>query len=165
MNKLYEITNNFVELMDKVETGEISEEEYNKLGEELALELKNKSENLIGFAKDLEIFIDGAKAEEKRIADLRKSAENKLEKFKEYVKANMERLGLDKVETGIGTLSIRNNPISVEIIDEDKIPNEFKTIVQTVKTDKKAIADRFKETGELIEGVKINTENKSLRIK
>lgn len=165
MNKLYEITNNFVELMDKVETGEISEEEYNKLGEELALEIKNKSENLIGFAKDLEMFIDGAKVEEKRIADLRKSAENKLEKFKEYVKANMERLGLDKVETGIGTLSIRKNPISVEIIDEDKIPSEFKTIVQTVKTDKKAIADRFKETGELIEGVRINTENKSLRIK
>lgn len=165
MKKLYEITNNFVELMDKVETGDITEEEYNKLGEELALEIKNKSENLIGFAKDLEMFIDGAKTEEKRIADLRKSAENKLEKFKEYIISNMERLGLGKVETGIGTLSIRNNPISVEIIDEDKIPSEFKTIVQTVKTDKKAIADRFKETGELIEGVKINTENKSLRIK
>lgn len=165
MNKLYEITNNFVELMDKVETGKITEEEYNKLGEELALELKNKSENLIGFAKDLEMFIDGAKTEEKRIAELRKSAENKLERFKEYVKTNMEVLGVDKVQTGIGTLSISKNPISVEIVDEDKIPAEYKSIVQTIKVDKKAIADNFKATGELIEGVKINAENTSLRIK
>lgn len=164
MDSLYKITNNFIELMDKAESGEISEVEYNQLGEELALELQNKSSNIIGFIRNSESYIEASKAEEKRLAERRKSIENRMDKFKEYVKQNMEKLNLEKVDTEIGTLSLRKNPISVEIIDEDKIPAEFKTIVQTVKTDKKAIADAFKSTGELIEGVKINTENKSLRI-
>lgn len=163
--KLYEITGNFVDLMDKVETGEITEDEYKQLGKELGLELQNKSKSLIGFAKDLELFIESSKVEEKRLADTRKSAEKKLESFKEYVKLNMERLGLKEVKTEIGTLSIRKNPVSVEIIDEDKIPSEYKTIVQTIKTDKKAIADNFKATGEIIDGVQIISDKTSLSIK
>lgn len=48
---LYNITNKFVELMDKAQEGELSEEEYNELGNELALELQNKSSNIIGYIK------------------------------------------------------------------------------------------------------------------
>lgn len=46
MNSLYEITNNFLDLMNRAEEGEITEEEYNKIGEELALQLQAKSPNL-----------------------------------------------------------------------------------------------------------------------
>ena len=45
---LYNITNKFTELMSKAEEGELTEEEYNALGEELAIELQNKSGNIIG---------------------------------------------------------------------------------------------------------------------
>ena len=86
-----------------------------------------------------------------------------IKRLQDYKKAVTNRI--DKIETELGTISIAKSPISVDIIDEDKIPAEYKTIVQTIKVDKKAIADNFKSTGELIEGVRINTENKSLRIK
>ena len=43
---LYNITNKFTELMSKAEEGELTEEEYNALGEELAIELQNKSGNI-----------------------------------------------------------------------------------------------------------------------
>ena len=36
---LYNITNKFAELMDRAENGEITEEEYNELGFEIAQEL------------------------------------------------------------------------------------------------------------------------------
>lgn len=105
------------------------------------------------------------KAEEKRISDLRKVAENKIEKFKQYVKENMEKLGLEKIQTELGILSIARNPISVEIENEEAIPEEFKNIVQTVKIDKTAIKKHFKETGEVIAGVQIVDDKTSLRIK
>ena len=105
------------------------------------------------------------KTEEKRIAENRKSLEVKMEKFKEYVKECMEKMEDTKIETTLGTLSVAKNPISVEILDEDKIPNKYKTQVITTKVDKKAIADDFKATGELIEGVNIITTKTSLRIK
>lgn len=165
MNSLYNITNNFVELMEKANQGELTEEEYNRLGEELAIQLQQKSSNIIAYSKNIELLINGMKEEEKRIADNRKSLENKLNKFKEYVKENMDKLGITKIETELGTLSISSNPASVEIINEDEIPAEFKQEIITTKIDKTAIKKHFKETGEIPAGTNIITTNTSLRIK
>lgn len=162
---LYNITNKFAELMDRAENGELTEEEYNKLGEELALELQNKSSNIIGYVRNSELLIEAMKAEEKRISDMRKAGEAKLEKFKQYVLENMERLGLSKIQTELGALSVSKNPMSVEIENEDEIPSEFKQEVVTTKIDKTAIKNHFKTTGEIIPGTKIIDDKMSLRIK
>lgn len=162
---LYNITNRFVELMDKAQDGGLTEEEYNELENELALELQNKSANIIGYVKNSEYLLDSIKAEEKRLADMRKAGEVKLEKFKQYVKENMERLGLDKIPTELGSLAIAKNPMSVEIENEDEIPSEFKQEVVTVKIDKTAIKNHFKETGEIVSGTRIVDNKTSLRIK
>ena len=159
---LYNITNGFVQLMANEE---MTEEEKELIKKELTELLQEKSENIIGFTKNLELTIEAMKTEEKRIAENRKSLEVKMEKFKEYVKECMEKMEDTKIETTLGTLSVAKNPISVEILYEDKIPNKYKTQVITTKVDKKAIADDFKATGELIEGVNIITTKTSLRIK
>lgn len=160
---LYNITNKFVQLMDKVQEGELTEEEYNELGQELALELQQKGSNIIGYTKNIELTINAMKEEEKRISDLRKALENKLAKFKEYVKDNMERLEITKMETELGTLSITKNPMSVEIISEEAIPKEYMII--TAKPDKTALKNHFKETGEIFPGTRIVDNKTSLRIK
>ena len=162
---LYNITNKFAELMDRAENGELTEEEYNELGFEIAQELQTKGANVIGYIRNTELLIEAMKSEEKRISDTRKMGEAKLDKFKQYVKDNMERLGLDKIPTELGTLSIVKNPMSVEIEDETAVPEEFKTIVQTVKVDKTAIKNHFKEIGEVVAGVQIVDNKTSLRIK
>lgn len=162
---LYNITNKFVELMDKVQEGTITEEEYNQLGEELAIQLQEKGSNIIGYTKNVELTINAMKEEEKRIADNRKSLESKLDKFKQYVKDNMEKLGITKMDTELGTLSIAKNPLSVEIENEEEIPSEYKLEVVTTKIDKTAIKNHFKETGEVVAGTKIVDDKTSLRIK
>lgn len=162
---LYNITNRFAELMDKANEGELTEEEYNELGNELALELQNKSANIIGYIKNSESLLDAMKAEEKRLSDIRKQGEAKLEKFYQYVKENMERLNLLEIPTELGSLKIAKNPMSVEIENEDEIPSEFKQEVVTVKIDKTAIKNHFKETGEIVAGTRIIDNKTSLRIK
>ena len=162
---LYNITNKFVDLMNKAEEGELTEKEYNEIGEEIALELQKKSASIIGYIRNTELLIEAMKSEEKRISDTRKKGEAKLDKFKQYVKENMEKLGLDKIPTELGSLSIAKNPMSVEVEDETAVPEEFKTIVQTVKVDKTAIKNHFKETGEVVAGVQIVDDKTSLRIK
>ena len=62
-------------------------------------------------------------------------------------------------------MSIAKNPISVEVVNEAEIPSEYKKEIIETKIDKKAITDYFKETGEIVPGVNINTQNTSLRIK
>lgn len=162
---LYNITNKFVDLMDKAEEGELTEEEYNELGNELTLELQNKSANIIGYIKNSESLLEAIKSEEKRLSDMRKAGENKLDKFMQYVKENMEKLDLLEIPTELGSLKINKNPMSVEIENEEEVPEEFKTIVQTTKINKTAIKNHFKETGEIIAGVKIIDNKTTLKIR
>ena len=159
---LYEITSGFPALM---ENEEISDEDKKKIEDELVILLQQKSQNIIGYTKNIELTINAMKEEEKRIADNRKILENKMARFKEYVKECMENNGFTKIETGLGTLSIAKSPASVEIINEDEIPSEFKQEVVTVKIDKTKIKNNFKETGEIPAGVNIVTTNTNLRIK
>ena len=144
---------------------EMSKEDKRKVEEELTLLLQQKSQNTIGYVRNIELTIEAMKIEEKRISEQRKTLENRLTKFKEYVKECMEKGGFTKVETELGSLTIAKNPASVEIVNEDEIPSEFKQEVVTVKIDKTAIKNHFKETGEIPTGVNILTNNTSLRIK
>lgn len=159
---LYEITNAFPSIM---ENEEMTEEDKKKVEEELTLLLQQKSQNIIGYTKNIELTINAMKEEEDRIASNRKVLENKLSRFKDYVKECMENNGFTKIETGLGTLSIAKSPVSVEIVNEDEIPSEFKQEVVTVKVDKTKIKNNFKETGEIPAGVNIITTNTNLRIK
>ena len=159
---LYQITNAFPALM---ESEEITEENKKQINEELTVLLQQKSQNVIGYVRNNELTIEAIKTEEKRISDMRKALENRNNKFKEYVKECMENSGFTKIDTGLGSLTIAKSPISVEIENEDEVPSEFKQEVVTVKVDKKAIADNFKATGEVPNGVIIHTDNTNLRIK
>ena len=159
---LYEITSGFPALM---ENEEITEEDKKKIEEELTVLLQQKSQSIIGYTKNIELTISAMKEEEKRIAEDRKILENKMARFKDYVKECMERNGITKIETGLGTLSIAKSPVSVEIVNEDEVPSEFKQEVVTVKIDKSKIKNNFKETGEIPTGVNIITSNTNLRIK
>ncbi len=159
---LYEITSAFPALM---ENEEITDEVKRQINEELTILLQQKSENTIGYIRNMELTVEAMKNEEKRISEQRKVLENRITKFKEYVKDCMEQNGIIKVETGIGTMTIAKNPVSVEIVNEDEIPSEFKQEVVTTKIDKTAIKNHFKETGEVVNGVNMQTNNTSLRIK
>lgn len=159
---LYEITSAFPALM---ENEEITDEVKRQINEELTILLQQKSENTIGYIRNMELTVEAMKNEEKRISEQRKLLENRITKFKEYVKDCMEQNGIIKVETGIGTMTIAKNPVSVEIVNEDEIPSEFKQEVVTAKIDKTAIKNHFKETGEVVNGVNMQTNNTSLRIK
>lgn len=163
--KLYEIADSFIALMDRLEAGEITQEEGQAVEKELQKALMVKSNNIIGYYLDRKSLIDAIDTQIKRLQEYKKTEVNKLDRYKDYVKNSMEYLGIEKIETGAGKLQIARSPISVDIIDEKLIPDEYKEVVTEVKVNKKKIADNFKATGEIIEGVRINTDNKNLRIK
>lgn len=127
--------------------------------------MQKKSNSVIAYSKNIELAIKAMKEEETRISTNRKTLENRLEQFKKYVKECMEGNGINKIETDLGTLSIARSPMSIEIVNEEEIPDEYKEVIFTTKVDKKKIAEAFKSTGELIEGVEIHTGNTNLRIK
>ena len=163
MSSLYQITNKTLEFYYNQD--EFSPSEKIKVESELNSLIKNKSANIIAVIRDKELLINNIDTEIKRLQELKKSVVNKTESLKEMTKDQLQRLGKDKLETGLGTLSIRKSPISIEVIDEEKISPAFKKEKTVVTVDKTAIKKHFDETGEIIEGVKVNYDKTSLQIK
>ena len=161
---LYNITNSFITLFEKAENEELTQEEIQEQGNELALALKNKSTSIIGYVRNLDLTSEAIKNEIDRLTIMKKAIDNKNTKFKEYVKENMEKLGLQKIDTELGTLSIAKNPASVEIFDETLIADEYKKEKVTVSIDKTSIKNALK-AGKDVQGVKLVEDKTSLRIK
>lgn len=159
---LYAISKSFNEL---ILTDEVTEEEKEQALSTLKDMIENKSVEVIGLEKNMEYAIEAMKDEEARMKENRRLLENKLERYKDYIQSCMNILETTKIETPRGTISLVTNPISVEIVDENKIPNKYKKQVIETKIDKAAISRDFKNTGELTEGVRIINDKKSLRFK
>ena len=156
---LYEMTTDLVNLMDE----EMNENTKEEIIEAIKLQMEVKAENIIAVIRNYETRIEAIKAEEKRLAEYRKSEEKSLERLKEYTTYCMEQLGNKKLDTSLGRISLRKKPASLNIVNEELIPSEYKELVQTVKIDKAQIKKDLKD--KVIEGVELVEGGNSLQIK
>lgn len=157
---LYNISNRFVELFNR---DDLTEEEFKEQGEELGKLLQNKSESIVAVDIDLTSTIEKIDKEISRLKVLKENVVTKEEKLKEYVKSNMEMLGLEKIDTALGTISIRKNPPKVDVFDESQIEDRYYTIKTTRALSKTKIKEEL-EKGNKVNGARIISET-SLQIK
>ena len=162
MNSLYELISDLKELqeIDFMEAKANQIEEIKAIIEE---QIKTKGTGIILVVRNLESDIEVIKAEIKRLQDLKKSKENKVENLKKYTKECLEEADIKKISTSLGNISLRKLPGSVEVLAEDSIPKEYKKEAITITIDKKAILAELKE-GVVIPGVTLKTGT-SLTIK
>lgn len=161
--KLYELTNDLVELME-VEEFEGNEEIRQQVIEQIESMIDGKAENIIKIIKNYEADIEVLKQEEKRLANNRKIKENKVKRLKEYTRECLEKVGKKKVETSIGNISLRKSSASLRILDDSLIPSSYKETVETIKIDNSRIKSDLK-AGLEIEGAVLEEGNYSLQIK
>ncbi|WP_322622213.1 siphovirus Gp157 family protein [Aedoeadaptatus coxii] len=123
--------------------------------------LEEKLESTAKVIRNLEAEADALEAEEKRLKARKTAVKNRIADIKGYVQGNLEAMGKDKVTSGIFKWSIQTNAPSVNILDENLIPDDYWKIERKpMKTEiKKAI-----EAGELTEGAEL-VRTKSLRLR
>lgn len=111
--------------------------------DELALQEQSKVD-AIGYAvRKRKAEIDFLKQEEERLRYRRKSMESRLEEFRDYLLAILNKHNLKKVKGLSTTLFIRNTD-AVNILDLGGIPEKFKKIIPEIKVDKRGIAEDLK---------------------
>lgn len=123
--------------------------------EELNMVFDDKVESCVAVIKNLKSDADQIDAEIKRLQARKAAVENNRKGLSEYIKAEMERLGKDKVKAGVHQARIANSPVSAIITDADRVSLEFKETHTETRIDKKAIIQHFKETGEILKGVEM----------
>lgn len=157
---LYQIKNGFMELNN---ADDISDEDKAKINEQLSIALKEKSSDIIWYHFQNKDLIEQVDNEIKRLQAFKKFLLNRDERYNNYVMQNMKQLGIEKIETKGGSVQVAKSPLSVEITDENKIPTDFLKIEMVQKVDKNKIKEEFKKTGEVLDGVKYNTNNTYLK--
>lgn len=163
--KLYEIKDDLVQTLDvllEVEEDELAKENCIEMLESLKEELKNKSDSILKYLRNLTLEKESVESELERLEKLKKSKDKKIKRLKDYMINIMIQLNEKKIETDIGSYGLRRST-KVDIIDEKLIPEDFIKIKTERNLDKIGIANYIKQYGEMA-GARI-VESYSLQIK
>lgn len=155
---LYELTQNYLQVLEMAEAGEDLADTLESL--EDAIEVK--AENTAKVIKQLEANAEMLANEAKRLSERKSAIENNVRNLKSYLQDQLDKCGKSKIKGEIFTVAIQNNPQSVEVLDESKIPAAY-FIQQAPKLDRKELLAHLK-AGEEIAGVAIK-QTQSLRIR
>lgn len=155
---LYELTQNYLQVLEIAENGDDLADTLEAL--EDAIEVK--AENTAKVIKQLEANAEMLANESRRLSERKSAIENNVRNLKSYLQEQLEKCGKSKIKGEIFTVAIQNNPQSVDVLDETKIPLEF-FIEQAPKLDKKTLLQHLKNE-EQIPGAALK-QSQSLRIR
>lgn len=158
--KLYELTNQYLELEQKLQDEGIDIVCIQDTLESIEGEIEDKVDGIAKMIRNIEGDINAFKAEEERMYQRRTTLINRKESIKNYLASQMELLNREKVKTPLFTASFRTSK-AVDIVDMTKIGTQYLTISTTIN--KSAISEDLK-AGIKVEGAELK-ENKSLQIR
>lgn len=157
--KLYQLTDNYLRVQELLE--ENKTEAVEDTLDALTDGFHDKAENIVKIIKSLAADAEMAGKEAKRLLKRKQALENNVQKLKNYLQTEMERMEIRKINSTLFTIQIQKNPASVEIVDEALLKPFF--LLQEPKIDKKRIAEILK-SGEEVKGARL-VESESIRIR
>ena len=162
---LYELTSEYMELLAMLEDPDVDEDLINDTLEGIDGELEVKADGYARVMRQMDADAKAIKAEEERLANRRKSLENRSAALKGRLQQMMEITGKVKFKTELFSFGIQKNPAAV-VMDEQYIENipECYLIIQEPKIDKQKIKEDLK-AGLDLEGIAHLEQTESLRIR
>lgn len=153
---LYDLSSDFFQLIALLEDPEQDTEAIQQEMERVARDIKAKGYGIAAVIITLERLAEVQKAEADRLTAKSKRNQSHADRLRSYALSVMQATpGLARLETGSFTLSIRNNPPAVQVVDPAQVPKEFERTKITVDIDKRAVLDFFKATGAIPDGINI----------
>ncbi|MCL2897102.1 siphovirus Gp157 family protein [Brenneria tiliae] len=128
------------------------------------MELADKLDAAYIHVRNLEGLAKTCDEEAKRLADRKRSFENRAKQLKQYVLDCLLTAGLDKLKTTTNTFTARKGVASVIVDNEGLLPDELVTVQTLVAPDKKAIKEAI-ESGVDVPGAHIEIGARSLQVR
>lgn len=143
---LYVLADEYVAAAQTLADLEMDDQTVHDTLEGISGALEAKASHVAMFARNLETLAISIQEAERQMAARRKAIENRANRIREYLKMNMQRTGIHRIESPYFTIAIRENPGAVVIDAESQIPEEFMRVPTPPPPapDKKAIAAAIK---------------------
>ena len=145
---LYELTEDYMNLLELAEDPDIDEQAFNDTLEGIDGALEDKAEGYAKVIRTLEGDAAACDAESKRLRNKKQTIENNIRRMKAALQYAMQATGKTKFKTALFSFGIQKNPASVVIDHAGKVPASY-WIPQPPELDKKAIKAYIKENGDV----------------
>ena len=129
MATLYELTSDYLEILNMASDPEIPSDVITNTLEGINEEIELKAQNYAIVIKELQGKTEMIKSEEKRLSDKRKVIENNVKRIKENLYNSMKLTGKEKFKTMLFSFNIQKSPVKLIIDDIDLIPKKYYTIL------------------------------------
>jgi hypothetical protein len=158
-NSIYNIDSAFQGIVNMHANGDLTDEQFKEALVALEENKVEKCGNAICYLNMLKHGIEDMKAEEKRIATMRKALESRAKNLESAFAYVLNNMGDKEVITRYGVMKVRKNPPSVVIDDLSKVPTKFQHQKIEVTIDKTAIKKAI-QSGEKVAGCRIEQGEK-----
>ena len=149
MSKLYELTGEFLTLMDMLEDEECDEQCIMDTLESVEYEIEEKADGYAKIIKSLESDIEGLSKEVDRLTTRKKTYENRIKQLKQNLEMCMRATGKRKFTTDLFSFGIQKNGGKRKLVidvDVDNVPEQYR-IKQPDAIDGDSIREYLKENG------------------
>lgn len=161
-NSLYELTGDFLSLMNMLYDEDVDEESLIDACESLELQIEDKADGYAKIIKGMDSNIAGIEAEEKRLKARKSALRNRQEWLKGNLEGTMRAMGKTKFKTDLFSFGIRKNPASVRIGDErafiencEKSGRDDFLRYKQPEINRTAVKNAILKDGEIIDGAEI----------
>lgn len=144
MATLYELTDDYRQLLDMLEDDTVDQEVLADTLEAVGGEIEVKAEGCAKIIRELEGSVDTISNEIARLQERKSVKLNNIQRIKSYLELAMIETGKKKFKTDLFGFNIQKNPPSVVVDNEEEIPEEY-WIEQAPKLDKTALKKWLKE--------------------
>ena len=149
MAALYELTGEFLQLMDMLEDEECDEQCIMDTLESVEYEIEDKADGYAKIIKSLESNVNGLSKEADRLIARKKTYENRIKWLKQNLEMCMRATGKRKFTTDLFSFNIQKNGGKRKLVvdvDVEKVPEQYR-IKQPDVIDGESIREFLKENG------------------
>lgn len=153
--KLYEMTQEYekaFDILSEIENLDIETIENTLMP--LSNDIKNKSINVASYIKNLQCEISLIKDYIENMNNKKRYKERKIEAIKDYLRFNMEKSGITKIDSPEFTILLGAEDISTDIYDSSVLPINYCRKVERYEPDKLLIKEAI-EKGNIIDGARL----------
>lgn len=150
---LYVLTDEYLQAYRTLAELDVPDQVVTDTLEGLRFPLEQKGTAVAQMARNMEELAASIKRAEGEMAARRKAIEARADRLRAYLKENMERAGIQKIESPYFKISIRKNPPALVIPPGAQIPDRYMRIppVPEAEPDRKLIKETL-EAGGAVEG-------------
>ncbi len=126
---LYQLTDEYRQLLELAASEEADEESFGAALDAMQGEITTRAVSLAQVARNLEAFESQIESAIEAMSKRANRAKKRAESIRAYLKEQMERAGISKLDSPFFGLSIRKNPPKLMIAEDALVPRDYLRVI------------------------------------